>query len=98
MTEFALVLPVFVLIIAGLLSFGGSSSTDRGEPPRERDRALGGGRQQSLRSGDAPQAARDASSKEFQKDVKVCIDFPPAPSVEILCVSGSRSPSRSSRS
>jgi hypothetical protein len=96
MTEFALVLPVFVLVIAGLLSFGRVffywieanhlanetarwAVVDRNPyrnacpPPAAVTGAAGC---QSLQ-----QHARDASSTEFQKDVKVCIDFPNGQSV-----------------
>ena len=91
MTEFALVLPVFVLIIAGILSFGRvffywieanhlANETARWAvvdknpyqaacPPPATPTGTAGC--QSLQ-----QAARDSSSKEFQQDVKVCIDFP----------------------
>ena len=91
MTEFALVLPLFVLLIAGLLSFGRVffywieanhlanetarwAVVDRNPyrpscpPPAIPTGASGC---QSLQ-----QHARDASSTEFQKDVRVCIDFP----------------------
>ena len=77
MTEFALVLPVFVLIIAGILSFGRvffywieanhlANETARWAVVDKNPYAP-----TSLQ-----QAARDSSSKEFQQDVKVCIDFP----------------------
>ena len=77
MTEFALVLPVFVLIIAGLLSFGRvffywieanhlANETARWAVVDKNPYA----------PATLQQAARDASSKEFQQDVKVCIDFP----------------------
>ena len=91
MTEFALILPVFVLIIVGILSFGRVffywieanhlanetarwAVVDRNPyrascpPPASTTGAAGC---QSLQ-----EAARDSSSKEFQQDVKVCIDFP----------------------
>ena len=77
MTEFALVLPVFVLIIAGLLSFGRvffywieanhlANETARWAVVDKNPYA----------PATLQQAARDSSSKEFQQDVKVCIDFP----------------------
>ena len=77
MTEFALVLPVFVLIIAGILSFGRvffywieanhlANETARWAVVDKNPYA----------PATLQQAARDASSKEFQQDVKVCIDFP----------------------
>ena len=93
MTEFALVLPVLVLIIAGILSFGRvffywieanhlASETARWavvdqNPYRNACPTL-----DPTSFTDTPgcqslqQAARDSSSKEFQQDVKVCIDFP----------------------
>ena len=77
MTEFALVLPVFVLIIAGILSFGRvffywieanhlANETARWAVVDKNPYA----------PTTLQQAARDSSSKEFQQDVKVCIDFP----------------------
>ena len=88
MTEFALILPVFVLIIVGILSFGRVffywieanhlanetarwAVVDRTRTALVPAAATTGARLQSLQ-----QAARDSSSKEFQQDVKVCIDFP----------------------
>ena len=77
MTEFALVLPVFVLIIAGILSFGRvffywieanhlANETARWAVVDKNPYA----------PATLQQAARDSSSNEFQRDVKVCIDFP----------------------
>ena len=77
MTEFALVLPVFVLIIAGILSFGRvffywieanhlANETARWAVVDRNPYA----------PATLQEAARDSSSKEFQQDVKVCIDFP----------------------
>jgi Flp pilus assembly protein TadG len=77
MTEFALVLPVLVLVIAGILSFGRvffywieanhlANETARWAVVDRNPYA----------PATLQQAARDASSKEFQQDVKVCIDFP----------------------
>ena len=48
MTEFALVLPVFVLIVLGLLAFGRFLLLDRGEPPRKRDSPMGCRRSQPV--------------------------------------------------
>ena len=77
MTEFALILPVFVLIIVGILSFGRvffywieanhlANETARWAVVDKNPYA----------PATLQQAARDSSSKEFQQDVKVCIDFP----------------------
>jgi hypothetical protein len=77
MTEFALVLPVFVLIIAGLLSFGRvffywieanhlASETARWAVVDRNPYAP-----TSLQ-----EHARNTSSKEFHDSVKVCISFP----------------------
>ena len=77
MTEFALVLPVFVLIIAGILSFGRVFfywiETNHLANETARWAVVD-------RNPYAPKTlqdhARDASSTEFQKDVNVCIDLP----------------------
>ena len=78
MTEFALIVPIFLLIVVGLLALRARLLLlDRDESPGERDRALGGRRPEPVRPGQTLQqhAAREPTV-EFESDVKVCIDFP----------------------
>ena len=78
MTEFALIVPVFLLIVAGLLAFGRvffywieanhmASETARWAVVDRNPYAPG----QTLQ-----QHAAQNSTTEFSSDVKVCIDFP----------------------
>lgn len=80
MTEFALILPVFVLIIAGLLSFGRvlfywieanhvASETARWAIVDQNP--FGG---QTLQ-----EHAAQSSTQEFENDVRVCISLPDGP-------------------
>ena len=106
MTEFALILPVFVLIIAGILSFGRVFFywIEANHLANETARWA-----VVDRNPYAPATlqlhARNASTAEFQSNVDVCIDFPQpdgtpgtTPTLGGPVRVASRSRSRSSRS
>ena len=77
MTEFALILPVFVFIIVGLLAFGRvlfywiEANHEASEAARWAVVDRNPYAPQTLQ-----QHAASGSTVEFQADVKVCIDFP----------------------
>lgn len=77
MTEFALVLPVFILVIAGLLSFGRVFFywIEANHLANETARWAVVDRNPFAPT-TLQEHARNASSTEFQKNVRVCIDFP----------------------
>ncbi len=65
MTEFALILPIFMVIVAGMLAFGRVVLLlDRREPRRERDSALGGRGSQPVRADHAAGARCDGAFDE----------------------------------
>ena len=77
MTEFALIVPVFLLIVRAARLRAGVLLLDRGEPHGERDRALGRRRPQPVRPGRrCSSTRRRIPRREFASDVEVCIDFP----------------------
>jgi len=91
MTEFALILPVFVLVIAGVLSFGRvffywieanhlANETARwavvDRNPYRSACPPPAAVTDTANCQSLQQAARDSSSTEFKQNVKICIDFP----------------------
>ena len=77
MTEFALILPVFILIVAGLLSFGRAFFywIEANHLANETARWAAVDRNPYAPK-TLQEQARDASTVEFNKDVRVCIAFP----------------------
>ena len=79
MTEFALILPIFMLVVAGVLAFGRAFFywIDANHLANETARWAVVDRNPYAANGETLQEhARDASSVEFRNDVDVCIDFP----------------------
>ncbi len=78
MTEFALIVPVFLLIVIGLLAFGRIFFywIETNHLASETARWAVVDRNPYAPSKTLQQQARDSGTTEFQSDVKVCIDFP----------------------
>ena len=79
MTEFALILPVFMFIVLGLLAFGRVFWywIDANHLANETARWAVVDRNPYAPNGETLQEhVRDSSTVEFHNDVKVCIDFP----------------------
>jgi Flp pilus assembly protein TadG len=88
MTEFALILPVFLFIVVGLLAFGRvffywiqanhlASETARWAIVDRNPYAPDGASPPGAGGKTLQQQAADSSTVEFKGGVKVCIDFPP---------------------
>lgn len=88
MTEFALIVPVFLLIVAGLLGFGRvffywieanhlASETARWAVVDRNPYAPEGASPPGAGGKTLQRHAKESATVEFESDASVCIDFPP---------------------